>query len=232
MEYFDKLNAVREKSMLIKHDLITRFDMTDWEHEITNKMLEDEEYTPVSSIFNESGFRELRPLILNELTQRPNSELCDSMWKLYSELQEIHELQMTRLKDEYFKLDPDFVPFLFCKECGFFGYCEKMTKEHTCKKTTTCRHCDQDCKTYDRLRQHIEKRVCLQAYVCNVCNYKTNSHNEWMRHSKSKYHKEMIGFKKESYHCVPCDFKTEFQSKYKEHCNKKKHRLYLENVKD
>ncbi len=224
MELMDKLREIEKGIQPLKERIYAHLNTIDWNDEILIKMVNDDEYTPVIPTLKETGLGELYTAVMNELTRQPNPELRDYFWKIHEELRTLYQSQVEYLKREYLKLDVELRPSLLCIECGYFGSCEKTVSSHKCKKRTICIHCGVDCKTYERFQKHIEKKLCMQSHVCDVCNYKTNSNNEWLRHSKSKDHKERAGIQKQVYKCIPCDYMTEFQSKYKEHCNNKKHR--------
>jgi hypothetical protein len=224
MDLINKLLEVENAIKPLRLQVEERLNTTDWGAEIITKMNEDKTYKPIISIYEESGFKKISHLVLEEIKLRPNTELRDTLWRIHGELQKINEIQIERLKKEYLKLDSKLTPSLICMDCGYFGCNETAIEEHKCKPTTRCKQCSRDCKTYIGLQRHLDAKMCLQQHVCENCKYKTNSNNEWARHISSKKHKEAVGIVKQTYKCIPCNFQTDFQSKYKEHCNKQKHR--------
>lgn len=225
-DIFINIREIEDSLEQLKIRVETHLNTMDWEHVLTHEMVNDEEYYPCIRVYEESGIKDIRVRVMQELEQRPNQELFKYFWGVYEKIQLLDQFQLKRLKTEYTKCDSDLTPNLLCSECGYFAGYEKAVNEHACKKTTTCKHCQQNCRTYKQLQTHIENRLCLRAHVCDACNFKTNSGNQWARHIASKAHKELTGFKKQehTYECIPCGFKTNFKSTYEEHCNRKKHK--------
>ena len=67
----------------------------------------------------------------------------------------------------------------------------------------------------------------MKQYKCEKCNYNTNSGNEWLRHTKSKDHKDNYGIIKQTYFCEVCNFTSNFPARFKEHCNTNKHKTRI-----
>lgn len=223
MDFKRQLVEVKQHIPYLMKEVYRILDKTDWLYE-ADECLEDRTYSPIRNIpviVNNITFYDLKLQIMGQLNSNPNPTLCELLWEVDTYVKELRVIQVKRFKEEFMKMDPDLRPNLLCNDCGYFGVSEEMVDNHICKKSVTCKNCNKDCRTYERLQAHTDKQMCMKKHTCEKCNYKTNSDNSWKIHLRSKEH---TGFQKGNYYCEPCKFSANYLSKFQDHCATTKHK--------
>lgn len=207
-----------------------RLNELDWDEEL-NKMLEDDEYTALDFSYLPDDWYDRKIEIRASLTGNHTIDLRDHLISAEEKVRVITNIQVERLKSEYYKRDADLMPTLVCSTCAKFFNKQKHCYDHVCEAKTKCNNCGQNCKTKERLETHIQSRICAKKHQCKDCPipFQTNSDAIWTKHTKSKEHKQSAGIKKEAklFECKKCDRQYAFESDYTRHCLSVKHKSSL-----
>lgn len=74
-----------------------------------------------------------------------------------------------------------------------------------------CKYCKKNFCSKQRLKSHIEKKVC-RKYHCDKCNLYFRTKNKYEKHCSMNCQKE--------YKCIHCNFTTKYKSSFSRHMNK------------
>jgi len=253
MSYMYRLKSMLHKAQQICDEAETRFATIDWTHEF-DEIDNDDKYSPVPFLNDDSFYEALdcpetkmkaedfysvyfskdakefmKSMTMNAVSPSiPDDEkqmIKDILNQIQTRKAEIIKLYLSAIRTEYFKIDFDFRPSIYCPKCDIFFTNAEKQYEHECKKTTKCKFCGLQEKTFERLEHHIEVKHLRQfKHECKECDFRTESDKEWERHNNSKAHKDKVGIVRETYECKVCDKQYYFKSKYEEHLLSVKHR--------